>query len=152
MSTPTAFELMRLALVAALQQSATLGVAVVTDGFARQSTIDMIRQVDVQIADAKGSTPYAGTGAPREWDTVFLVQCKARNAPGDKPDTELDGLVQAVSEQLDTLDAAAIGALSIDLDPAWQWRSQDGIPPYAVARRLLRITHQTLGASLAPRP
>lgn len=148
----TAFETIRQALIAALAASPVLGPSMVTSGAKRQATNDMRKQVDVQLADAAGSYLLAGAGAPCEWQTDLVIQVKVRNAAGDEPDADLDALVQAVSEQLATLTPAALGATSIDLTPRWRWRLQEGTPPYAVAQRLVRVTHETVGAALAPRP
>lgn len=148
----TAFETIRQAVITALQASSVLGPVIVTDGMKAVSTIELIRQVDVQLADAQGRPTLAGASAPMDWNTVLLIEVKARRAPGDEPDAWLDSAIQAVSQQLATLDAAALGALSIDLDPRWQWGTEPGTPPYARARRFLRIQHRTTGSALAPAP
>ncbi len=152
MSDPTAFKLVQDALVAVLTAPPVI-VPVVRAGFDGTGNVDQsTRQVEVRIVEAKGHTTLAGSNAPMTWSTLLTVRCKVRSAPGDLMDVALDEMVGLVHQRLAALAPAAIGATAIDLDPVLRWGLVDGQPAWAVVERRVTVTHETLGASLAPRP
>ncbi|ACB34506.1 hypothetical protein Lcho_2240 [Leptothrix cholodnii SP-6] len=150
----TAFTLVRDAVAAAMAQAPALAGGRITGGLKRPAINEYPSRVDVQLVKSKGRYDLAGPGAPRTWVTLIAVTALVRAAPGDTPDATLDDLVLGISERLDTLSAAALGAQSIDLDPEVTWGVIEGgpnSPNFAMAQWKLAITHETVGASLAPR-
>jgi hypothetical protein len=147
----TAHTQVRNALVAALQQAPALAGGRITSGLKRPVVSEYPSRVDVQLVRSKGASLLAGDGAPRTWQTLLAVTALVRAAAGDTPDDDLDDLVQAVSERIALLSAPALGASSIALDPEITWGVVEGTPNFAMAQWKLTITHDTVGASLAPR-
>jgi hypothetical protein len=149
---PSAFDQVRRAVEAALQQVPALQLALLSSGQELQAVFDRRVQVEVQLGETRGQRHLAGLGAPMRWDTALVIVLKVRAGAGDLADSELDDLVLATEEALPTLDLAALGASLADQEPQWRWARQEGPPPFATARRLLRITHETVGSGLTPRP
>lgn len=152
----TAFEQLRQALVTVLMASASIPDGEVIDGRAVASTIDKLVEIDVQMADAKSTRNLAGANAPVDWDTDYVIEVRVRAATGDKPDALIEARMQAVNVALAALSITGLGVVDVDTDARWRWRNQAATAqqsaPRAVAQRLVRISHRTLGADLAPAP
>lgn len=149
----TAFALIQAAVTAVLTAPPMLVAGPIRAGFDGNSTVDQsTKQVEVKILKAKGVYALAGQGAPRRWETMLMVTYKVRASAGDLMDAPLDDMLALGEDRLAELTPDAIGALSIDLDPELAWGTEAGQPPFALVQRRMRITHETLGPGLAPRP
>ena len=145
----TAFKSIVHALVAALADSPALAGGRVWPNRLRPLPATAATAVVVRLAGSGGAEAVLGA---LDWATRLAIECYARGAAGADPADAADALLSEVWKRLAAIDAAALGAMAITVNPAIDWQFDEGETPMACATVHLVVEHRTSVAELAAWP
>jgi hypothetical protein len=143
----TAFSAITAALVAALVQAPALANGQVSANRTRPIGQLHTSAVVVRLEGADSSEIVIGA---LDWTSRYAIECYGRGAAASDPAEAVDALLQRVWLRLLGVNPAALGVLSVNLNPAIDWQFDDSDAPYACAVLRLVVQHRTAVASLAP--
>ncbi len=83
-----------------------------------------------------------------DWNSKFSIECYARGATGSDAADAVDTLLSDAWARLASVDAAALGAIAITVDPAIEWQFDDGETPVTCAIISVGVQHRTPFATL----
>lgn len=90
------------------------------------------------------------SGGPRDWATVYIVECHARDVPGAVPGTAADALMQAAFQRLATRTDWGLGVAAVLLEPELQWDFSRAETDMACINLAVQVQHRTLADLSAP--
>jgi DNA-binding transcriptional regulator YdaS (Cro superfamily) len=108
-------------------------------------------QINVRLMSSRG-TPAAVANGPKDWETVFQIECARRCAANEVPTDAVDPLLEAAYTRLVGQGSAlAQGVEDVLPDPEITWEIEEGDTPLVSVTFTVRIIHRTEALSLAPR-
>lgn len=85
-----------------------------------------------------------------DWLTPFVVECYSRGADIDPDNQAADALLGEVWARLASLDAAALGVMSLSVSPSIDWQAAETDGPAECVSIRLQVSHRTPVGALTP--
>lgn len=83
-----------------------------------------------------------------DWTSGFVLECYARGAGGTDPAEAVDALLGDAWARLAALDAGALGAMAIVINPSIDWQYDEADGPVVCASVTLQVQHRTAVTNL----
>lgn len=141
----TAFQAIAAAIAAALTAAPALAGGRVYANRLRPLPEGVATAIVVRLDKSAGSEQVL---TALDWTSTFAIECYARGASGSDPADAVDALLQAAWARLAALDAAALGAMAIVINPAIDWIYDEADGPVVCASVGLQVQHRTAVATL----
>lgn len=145
----TAFKTIADGLVAALMAAPALAGGRIWSNRLRPLPERMATAVVVRQGQSNGAETVLGA---LDWATPLAVECYGRGVAGLDPADAVDELLMDVWARLSVIDAGALGAMAITINPSIDWQFDEAETPMACAIVHLVVQHRTPVATLAAWP
>lgn len=143
----TAFQSIADALVAALLAGPALAGGRVYANRLRPLPAGQASAIVVRMEQSAARETVLGA---HDWDSQFVVECCARGATGADPAAAVDALLADAWARLAGINASALGAMSVALNPQIEWQYDEADTPVVCAAVRLLVQHRTPVATLNP--
>ena len=141
----SAFVGLQAGLVAALTESPALAGGNITANRLRPIPASQSAAIVVRLDRSEGQQVVIGA---LDWSTEYTVECYARAPGGGEPAAAIDQLLVDTWERINALDATALGATDITVNPRVDWQYDDGEAPMVCAVIGLTVLHRTIAGGM----
>lgn len=104
--------------------------------------------IAVRLVRTKAQLAGVGMGAPKDWGTVFGIECAARADADGLAEDAVDAVVDAAYARLAGANLGLPALLDVMPEPDISWDTDEGETQICRATFVVRVTHRTAAASL----
>jgi hypothetical protein len=104
--------------------------------------------IAVRLVRTNAQLAGVGLGAPKDWDTVFGIECVARADVGGLAEDAVDPVLAAAYARLAGAHLGLPALLDVMAEPAISWDTDEGENQICRATFVVTVTHRTAAASL----
>lgn len=104
--------------------------------------------IAIRLVRATSQLAGVGMGAPKDWETLFGIECAARAEPDGTAEDAVDVVLAAAYARLAGWAPAGLSVLDAMAEPAIAWDTEEGEDQICRAYLTVSVTHRTAASAL----